>query len=114
MHQTIVLDTNIYKGSEVHHIAYCPLQNHTWLQIFNFQHIMSQNGSRQRITWIEPWLFQILQNIMQRRQTNPYFPGNISPHNLLAITICTATTLTIATPKTILQLDQLTELSNTL
>ncbi len=46
MHQTILLDTNIYERAEVYHVAHRSLQHHARLQVFHLENIVAQNRRR--------------------------------------------------------------------
>ena len=43
MHETIILDSDIDKGTKVDHVAYGTLQFHTWRQVLDLKHIGAEN-----------------------------------------------------------------------
>src|SRR5882724_4278377 len=75
---------------------------------------MAQNGHRQRIARIKVRLLQVFENIVERRQANTNFFCDIRPCCLLPSILSLSWAATVGATKTILQLDQLTELRNTL
>ena len=74
---------------------------------------MAQDGCRQGIARVKARFLQVVEDIVERWQTNAYFSGNIHPGSLFAITIGTGSAVTAATTKTILQFDELAELGYT-
>ena len=78
---------------------------------------MAQDGQGKSVTRVKPRLLQVLQDIVERGETNPHFLRDISPGSLvtraipLSINAITATTLAA---RTALKFDELTELGDPL
>ena len=75
--QAILLDADIHKGAEVHHVAHRPLQLHPREQVFDFEHIRAQQGSGSIGARIPARADQLFQNIIERGKAAVQFFGQI-------------------------------------
>jgi len=71
MDQTIIMDTDINKSTEIDYISHRPLQNHPLFEIFQGQYIGFQNGAGQLVPRVSAGLLQKGGNILQGRQADP-------------------------------------------
>src|SRR5690242_15585444 len=70
---------------------------------------MAQNRRGQGVTGVQPWLFEVLQNVLQRGQADADLFGNVGPGALFAITVAR---FVASRSQAALQLDELAELGN--
>ena len=73
MYQTILMNADVHKHTEVNDIADSALQHHTFFQILHGQYVTAEDRSRGFITGVTARFFQFLDNILQSRQTNAQF-----------------------------------------
>ena len=71
--EAVLLDADIDEGSEVDDVAHGALQDHLRLQILDFEHVVTQNGSRQGVARVEAGFLQIFQDIVQSGKANANF-----------------------------------------
>src|SRR6266849_138173 len=64
---------------------------------------MPQDGCGKSVARVEAWFFQVLHDVVERWQANPYFYSHVGPCCLLITSMFT-------TPEAVLQLDELAEL----
>ena len=70
MDQTVLMNSDIYKSTEVNNIADSSLQYHTLFQVFHIQDIGTEDRFRHLISWISGRFFQLFYDITKSRLTD--------------------------------------------
>ena len=78
MHQTVLMDADIDKCSEVNHIAHRAGQLHARREIGDIQHICAQHRRRQVLARITARLFQLRRDVQQRHLAHAKRLGELS------------------------------------
>ncbi len=71
MDKTILVNTDVHEDTKINNVTDGTCQYHARLEVFHFQHIRTQDRSRQVITRVTAGLEKLLNDILKRRYTNP-------------------------------------------
>ena len=77
MYQTVLMYADIYESTEINNITDGSLQNHSFLQVFHFQHIRAENWLGHILTRVTGRLLQLLHNIPEGDLTDSKFFGHL-------------------------------------
>ena len=77
MYEPVLFDADIHKGSKIHHIPHRARKLHAFTQIFELEHVMTQDRGGKGIARVQPRLLQVIENIGKGRYTYSKFPSEI-------------------------------------
>ena len=73
MYQTILMNADVHKHTEVNDIADSAFQDHAFFQILHGQYVTAEHRCRRFITGVTTGFFQFLDDILQGGQTDAQF-----------------------------------------
>lgn len=73
--QAVLFDTNIDKGAEIDNVADGAFQLEADRQVFHFQHVGAQDGSRGFLARVAPRADELFEDVLKRREAAAKFSG---------------------------------------
>ena len=71
MHQSVLMNSDIYKSTEINNITNRSLQDHSFFQVFHIKDICAKYRSRHFLSWITSRFFQFLYDIPKSNLSYP-------------------------------------------
>ena len=77
--QAVLVDADVHKHAEIHHVADGARQHHAGLQVLDLQHVRSQNGGRQLVPDVPAGLGQLRRHVLQGGNAHAQPGGGLLP-----------------------------------